>query len=118
MINGFEFELTDGQIIQVVPAKGAKSCSIVRGDTTIEIEPSIGTFKVVARQGKLLSEVPHVVRFEPKELLVTRSVEETVGTNEFHPLKACATCNGQICCVTGGCVNCGCGWVCNGGIDP
>ncbi|NMG77243.1 hypothetical protein [Aromatoleum diolicum] len=116
MKSGLEFELSNGIIIQVVPTQGAAICSVSHGDTRIDIKPSDGTFRIVAPFGKLLAEIPHVVRFEPKDLVVTNPQPAEQATGAAHAMKSCTTCGGRWCCVSGGCVNCGCGWTC--GAEP
>ena len=75
------------------------------------IKANTGSFRVVAPSSGSPTSIPTVVRFEAKEFEETnrRSAEEV--RNPFG-LKSCQDCNGWSCCATGGCVNCGCGWVC------
>lgn len=116
MENGFEFELTNGTVIQFVPTRGATTCAVSHGDTRIEINPQNWAFRVSAPAGKPLSAIPHIVRAEPKSLLVSDIVEAETAIGVTHAMRACVNCGGYWCCVTGGCVNCGCGWVC--GAEP
>ena len=116
MEEGFEFELSNGKIIQVVPTFGVALCSVSHGDTRIDITPNDGTFQVVPPKGKGLTEIAHVVRFSRREFSVTDPQPAEPATGNVHILKNCSMCGGHWCCVSGGCVNCGCGWTC--GIEP
>ena len=112
MANGFEFELSSGAVIQVVPKDGQSTCAISHGDTKIEIDVPTGSFKVLAPTGKAVSTVANVARFEPKNLTVSGSSGATSGVSGPHIMTSCMICNGQTCCVTNGCADFGCGWIC------
>jgi hypothetical protein len=50
MKNGFEFELSDGIVIQVIPDKKVEICTVSHGDTKIELSPKNGSFLVIAKK--------------------------------------------------------------------
>lgn len=115
MSNGYEFELSDGTILQVVPNEGVSECSVSNGDTKIEINTATLSFKTVPAKNKAFGSVPAVVRFEQKELTVGDCAVPITSNEKDQPhiIRTCSICNGRYCCATNGCVNCGCGWVCD-----
>lgn len=113
MAKGFEFELSDGTILQLVPNKGVSDCSISHGDTKIDVDVTKASFKTVAATGKTLAAVANVVRFESKEMEVGACQPPVGGDDQPHIMRVCVPCNGRWCCVTNACGNCGCGWICD-----
>lgn len=113
MKKGYEIELSNGKIIQFVPAAGAANCAASYGDTKIEIETATGSFRVSSPTSKTLSDIATIVRFEHKEfeLVDSATVDDTLVKTHVG-MMACHMCNGWQCCATNGCVNCGCGWIC------
>jgi len=113
MPQGFEFELSNGTVLQIVPKAGYDNCAISHGDTKIEINVNNSSFQVIAPANKLLMAIPSVVRFEAKELTVNNTYSGSKKTTSPHIMTNCMDCNGQSCCITNGCGNCGCGWICD-----
>ena len=112
MTKGFEFELSNGAILKVVPNAGVDNCVISHGDSKIEIDVKNTSFRTVALAGKAIAAIPAVVRFEIKELTVTNCVENDEVNDVQHGMRACLSCDGETCCVSNCCCDCGCGWVC------
>lgn len=113
MANGYEFELSDGTILQLVPNSGVRDCSISHGDTMIVVDAEKSSFKTSTPNSVALTEVPTVARFEPKELVVGACVPPVKVDDNPHIMRTCMMCNGRSCCVTNACGNCGCGWICD-----
>ena len=113
MKKGYEFELGNGTILQFQPKEGASSCSLSHGDVKIEIDAESGNFRVEAPPGKVIAAIPAVVRFERKEFDVTNVQAADANADSVHMMRTCMTCGNQWCCATNGCINCGCGWVCD-----
>lgn len=113
MASGFEFELSDGRILQIVPKDGVDSCSISHGDTKIELDVAAGSFRVLAPSGKALTAISTIVRFEAKNLTVSANAAASDTADKPHIMRTCEDCNGQSCCVTNCCGSCGCGWICD-----
>ncbi len=112
MAKGFEFELSNGTILKVVPNAGVDNCVISHGESEIEIDVQNTSFRIAALAGKGIAAIPAVVRFEIKELTVTNCVESEVVNEGQYNTRACLTCDGETCCATNCCCDCGCGWVC------
>jgi hypothetical protein len=113
MNNGYEFELSDGVVLQLVPNAGIERCSIAHGDVKIEVEIETGAFTVAGAKGISISSLPAVVRFSRKSFQVENVVQMSdAGEGDVHAMRNCMPCNGRWCCVSGGCGNCGCGWIC------
>ena len=112
MRNGFEIELSNGNILRVVPNAGVDNCVVSHGDSEIEIDVKNASFRIVALAGKSIAGIPAVVRFEKMEITVTNCVESESVDDGDHNVKACLTCDGVTCCVSNCCCDCGCGWVC------
>lgn len=113
MAKGFEFQLSDGTVLQLVPKTGVTECSISHGDTKIEVNVSSAAFKVIAPEGKAIAAIPTVVRFNTKDLVVGDCKSPLLTGDEPHIMRACMSCDGKSCCVTNGCLDCGCGWICD-----
>ena len=113
MAKGFEFELSNGTILKVVPNDGADTCAISHGDTKVEIDVKSASFCVSAPAGKLTASIPTVVRFGAKEFVVSDCVTGSAVGDAPHIMRTCMPCNGTSCCVTNCCGDCGCGWICD-----
>ena len=104
MANGYEIEFSDGTLLKVVPHPNT-SCSISHGDIKIEFADSKGSFHVTGASRPLEHTI---VRFEHKQLDISEPVPAEAASKNIYLMRKCMTCNGRSCCVTGGCVNCGC----------
>ncbi|WP_047428672.1 hypothetical protein [Acinetobacter sp. neg1] len=115
MSKGYEFELSDGTILQVVPNDGVSECSVSFGDTKIDIITDKFSFKTVSPNNQAFGSALAVVRFEQKELTVEECSDSLTSNEKDQPhiMRTCSDCNGRYCCATNGCINCGCGWVCD-----
>lgn len=113
MANGYEFELSDGRTLALVPSND-KDCAISHGDVMVTLSPSTGKFTVTARPGVKISNVAAVVRFERKEFNLENMVAgDPAAKSDFEIMRTCHICNGRDCCVTNACGSCGCGWICD-----
>ncbi len=113
MAKGYEFELADGSVLQLVPNKGVERCQIAYGNTCIDFHVESRTFHVKAPPNAATALASPVVRFEAKEINLDAKAQVESDTENPHILRTCTVCNGRSCCVTGGCGSCGCGLFCD-----
>jgi hypothetical protein len=114
MATGYEIELSDGLLLQFIPSENAKECAIGYGDLMLELDADSGSFHASAARGKVLASIATVVRFAKKDIPFDGKKQQPEGPSpDFDILRTCHTCNGRRCCVTNGCLNCGCGWICD-----
>jgi hypothetical protein len=113
MAKGFEFELSDGSVFQLVPNAGVSECAVSHGDTKIDVDVTSSSFKTVAPSGKSIAAIPSVVRFESKDITVGTRVTPGKGDDQPHIMWTCVECGNRWCCVKNGCANFGSGWICD-----
>lgn len=110
MDEGFEFELTSGTTLRLVPRDQSKESAISYGDIRIAVDSKTGTFSV----SNVGPNTHGVVRFERKSMSVNNPAQpDPAAKSSFEPMTVCHICNGQSCCITNGCGDCGCGWICD-----
>ncbi|MBF0384041.1 MAG: hypothetical protein HQL69_23750 [Magnetococcales bacterium] len=113
-VNGFIISLSDGTKIDAIPnKKGMFSLDI--GDSSILIKDGEVIIEGDASNYAFTSEI---VKVEPTNILspsddsmTVKSVSETKGNTGI--LKRCITCGPRYYCITNGCANTPCGWICD-----
>lgn len=115
MAQGYEFGLSDGGTLQLVPSDRTATASISHDNLKIEVNVTTGDFSVELASGRAVVNVPSIIRFEHKDIDVSKNSQSSEEVNSPFVMRTCNTCHGQSCCVTGGCGRCAsdCAWVCD-----
>jgi len=53
------------------------------------------------------------INVEISSISIDEIKNNRISPNDVNPLQTCSVCNGVPYCVTNGCVNMGCGWLCD-----
>lgn len=114
MADGYEIQMSDGRVFQLVPNDKTKPTALSHGDVKIEVSPDGTSCNLEPAPGKTFSDVAAIVGFKPASFDVKDRVDpDNTITSDFEVMRVCHVCNGWYCCISNGCVNCGCGWICD-----
>jgi hypothetical protein len=112
---GLKFTMPDGLTLQVL-TNGPEATHVSLGEGMLSIFERDDGYDVSmkqsisrnAEQAVMLAQVKvEVVKIKDQDLYSAKV------TGSTEPLRTCSVCNGKHYCVTNGCVNIGCGWLCD-----
>lgn len=109
MTSGFEIETSDGTIFQVILGDDGNQTVISHGKVEVIVDLDGEEINAKVSAGGV-----EIVGVSAKELDTSIKSDAAEITEGADILRRCRSCNGSQCCVSNGCVNCGCGWVCDG----
>lgn len=98
---GYNINLSDNTLISIAPKAGTAQCSIEHKGMKICIDVLQGSFKTESTPSDLpKNQIPHIVGFAPVEI----NLGDMENRAENPTILGCR--------VSGGCCNCGSGWIC------
>lgn len=108
--SGITFEMSNGEILSIIPGEGARECTI--SNELYEI-----TYSAISRTHSI-----RMVDRSIQEVIVVKATveqfdpprERPTEPSSVRPERACNVCNGRSCCVTNCCGRCApnCPWIC------
>ena len=107
----FQFTFSDGTSLELVPH--TVLCEVEIDGTLLKLDAAAGTF-TMEPNGKALPSVPSLVSMTKRLIDVSKiQVETNIVIQSDRKVCSADPCNGKYFCVTGGCGNIGCGWLCD-----
>jgi len=114
-LQGIGFVSNAGEIIEIIVSDGLQPCILTYEEQTIEITQTDKGYDFLVRQSIGHSKQQ---RIDINSIKIIQIDNESFAANEQPDIeveagKRCINCNGRRICISNGCANTACGWICS-----